>query len=160
MQLLLGTIYRKIKDLHEPQLTAWRLFLTTHATCIDRIDSQLVAAKRVPLHWYDVLIELAEAPNQRLRMHELARSVVLSRSGLTRLVDRLEAAGYLCRQPDPQDRRGSFAVLTDAGSAALRHAWPVYAQGIEHYFGQHLTDTEAATLAEVFERMLTATRQG
>jgi DNA-binding MarR family transcriptional regulator len=126
--------------------------LSVHATCIDGIDHRLAAAERIPLHWYDVLIELAEAPEQRLRMHELAHNVVLSRSGLTRLVDRLEAAGYLRRQPDPQDRRGSFAVLTDAGRMALRQAWPVYAQGIEAYFAQHLTAADAATLTEVFER--------
>jgi DNA-binding MarR family transcriptional regulator len=143
----------------DPQLTAWRLFLNVHAACIDQIDRALATAERIPLRWYDVLIELAEAPEQRLRMHELARSVVLSRSGLTRLVDRLETAGYLYRQPDPQDRRGSFAVLTDAGRMALRHAWPVYGQGIEDYFGQHLTDAEAATLAEVFERILAANHQ-
>lgn len=158
MQLLFWYNQRMATTLHDPQLTAWRLFLHVHATCIDRIDSELTAAKRIPLHWYDVLIELAEAPEQRLRMHELARSVVLSRSGLTRLVDRLEAAGYLCRQPDPQDRRGSFAVLTEAGHTAVRHAWPVYAQGIEHTFAQHVTDAEAATLTDVFERMLMTTR--
>jgi DNA-binding MarR family transcriptional regulator len=142
----------------DAQLTAWRLLLSVHAACIDQIDRSLAEAQRIPLRWYDVLIELAEAPEQRLRMHELARSVVLSRSGLTRLVDRLEEAGYLYRQPDPQDRRGSFAVLTDAGRMALRQAWPVYGQGIEYFFGRHLSDAEAATLAAAFERILASTR--
>jgi DNA-binding MarR family transcriptional regulator len=146
-------------ELDEQHLAAWRGLLTVHATLIDRIDQELAAAERIPLHWYDVLIELAEAPERRLRMHELARSVLLSRSGLTRLVDRLEAAGYLRREPDPSDRRGSFAVLTPEGLAALRQAWPIYARGIAGRFARYLSDEEARMLAEVFDRMLKAARQ-
>ncbi len=140
--------------LDHDHLTAWRLFITAHATLIDVIDRELTSADHIPLHWYDVLIELAEAPNHRLRMHELARSVVLSRSAVTRLVDRLEVAGLLFRQPDPTDRRGAFAVLTPAGLAALRQAWPVYAQAIQRHFARLLTDGEAQTLSTVFQRIL------
>src|SRR5262245_56887236 len=121
------------EHLDELHLAAWRTFITAHARLIDRIDGELIAAARLPLHWYDVLVELVEAPDHRLRMHELARSVVLSRSGLTRLVDRLESAGLLRRQPDPADRRGAYAVLTEEGRAALRKAWPVYAAGISKH---------------------------
>src|SRR5215813_4990601 len=115
--------------LPEAHLAAWRAFLKAHARLVDLIDHDLVAAKRLPLSSYDVLIELYEAPERRLRMHELAERVVLSRSGLTRLVDRLEAEGYLTRDPCKTDRRGAYAVLTEQGREALRHAWPVYAQG-------------------------------
>ena len=145
-------------NLAEPQLAAWRTFITLHATIVDLIDRTLVAEGQLPLHWYDVLIELAEAPEQRLRMHELARSVVLSRSGLTRLVDRIEAAGLLCREPDPADRRGSFAVLTTEGRAALRAAWPVYARAIQEHFAQHLSDDEVRIITEAFGRALAAAR--
>ncbi len=146
------------KDLGEPQLAAWRTFITLHATVVELIDRTLVAEGQLPLHWYDVLIELAEAPQRRLRLHELARSVVLSRSGLTRLVDRIEAAGLLRREPDPADRRGSFAVLTAEGQAALRATWPVYAGAIQKHFAQHLSDDEVRIITEAFGRALAAER--
>jgi DNA-binding MarR family transcriptional regulator len=142
------------QEINEPHLAAWRNFITLHAKLIDTIDRELIAAERLPLHWYDVLIELAEAQDRRLRMHELADKVVLSRSGLTRLVDRLESAGLLTRQTDPVDRRGAFAVLTDKGREALRQSWPIYASGIQTHFAAHLNDGEAKTLAEIFARLL------
>jgi DNA-binding MarR family transcriptional regulator len=126
---------------------------------IERIERELVEADVIPLGWYDVLLALAEAPERRLRMHELAQAIVLSRSGLTRLVDRLETAGLLHRQPAPGDRRGAFAVLTEEGLAALRQAWPVYAQGIAQHFACHLSDEEAQMLTGVFQRMLSAAQE-
>lgn len=143
-------------DLDELHLAAWRNFITSHATLISIIDRELTEANCLPLHWYDVLIELVEAPEHRLRMHELAAKVVLSRSGLTRLVDRLEKEGFLCREPDPTDRRGAFAVLTEQGRDALRKSWPVYARGISEHFARHLSDEEARTLVEIFTRILEA----
>src|SRR5437773_9915891 len=94
------------EQLSAQHLAAWRTFLKAHATLIDRIDHDLAEAKLPPLSTYDVLIELYEAPEQRLRMYELAERVVLSRSGLTRLVDRLEAEGLLLR-----DRSGRKSVV-------------------------------------------------
>lgn len=141
----------KLDDLH---LAAWRNFITAHARLIDLIDKELLAAGCVPLHWYDVLIELAEAPERRLRMSDLARKVVLSRSGLTRLVDKLESAGLLVRESTPDDGRGAFAVLTEEGMAALRKAWPVYARGIVNHFAKFLSDQEARLYEESLRRML------
>lgn len=142
--------------LSEEHLAAWRAFLKAHATIIDRIDHDLVAAKRPPLSSYDVLIELYEAPEQRLRMHELAERVVLSRSGLTRLVDRLETEGLLIRDRSGTDRRGAYAVITEQGIAALRQTWPIYARGIAEYFAQWLTLEEAQLLESAFGRILQA----
>src|SRR5688572_4870948 len=88
------------------QLKTWRLFITVHAKIVTQIDKSLEDAGLIPLNWYDVLIELYEAPERRLRMSDLAERVLLTRSGLTRLVDRLEKEGYLKREIDPQDRRG------------------------------------------------------
>jgi DNA-binding MarR family transcriptional regulator len=136
------------------QLDAWRNLITAHATLIERIDSDLAAAGCIPLSWYDVLVELVEAPERRLRMSELARRVVLSRSTLTHLAARLEGEGLLRRERTDADRRGAFAVLTDAGHAALRVAWPVYARGIASYFARHLGAEEAATVRDLFARML------
>ena len=144
------------EHLSEQHLAAWRAFLKAHATIIDRIDHDLVAAERPPLSSYDVLIELYEAPEHRLRMHELAERVVLSRSGLTRLVDRLEAEGLLTRERSGTDRRGAYAVITELGIAALRQTWPIYARGIAEYFAQWLTLEEAQLLESAFARILQA----
>jgi DNA-binding MarR family transcriptional regulator len=143
----------------ETRLAAYRAFLTAHAAVIARIEREMAAGDVIPLTWYDVLLELYEAPERRLRLHELARRVVLTRSGLTRMVDRLEAAGLLRREPDPADRRGAFAALTPAGHAALRRAWPVYARGIATYFTRHLGEEEARALAALFERIRDAAQE-
>lgn len=141
------------------RLEAYRGFITAHAEVITRIERDLAAASVIPVVWYDVLIELYESPGRRMRMHELARAVVLSRSTLTRTVDRLEAAGLLRREPDPEDRRGAYAVLTDEGLEAMRQAWPAYGLSIVESFAMHLSDEEARTLADVFERIVAANRE-
>ena len=145
--------------LDRTQLRAWRTFITTHAVIIDLIERELAEAKQLPLSSYDVLLALVEAPDRRLRMHELAQAVVLSRSGLTRLVDRLEQEGLLRRERTGSDRRATFAVLTLKGFRAFRHAWPIYAQGIMHHFVQHLTEQELSLLSQMLERVLTAGRE-
>ena len=141
------------------QLKTWQTFITTYATIIDLIEHELAEAKQLPLSSYDVLLALVEAPNRRLRMHELAHAVVLSRSGLTRLVDRLEQEGLLKRDRTGSDRRATYAVLTLKGFRAFRHAWPVYAQGIAKHFAQHLTEQEMAMLSQLLERVLVAARK-
>lgn len=135
------------------QLTAWRLFLTLHRRAIDAIDHDLQVAGLLPLSSYDVLIELQGTPEHRLRMAELAERIVLSRSGLTRLVDRLEAEGYLARDRVGGDRRGAYAVITAAGSSALQSAWPQYAQGILSYFAQGLSPEEIVLLAGLLQKI-------
>lgn len=135
---------------------AWRALLSAHAAAVERIERGLLEAGLPPLGWYDVLLELSAAPGCRLRMHELARAVVLSRSGLTRLVDRLEKAGLLRRKPDPEDGRGSFAVLTDDGARLREKMWPVYAEGIAKHFGAHISDEEAEVLIQALGRVRAA----
>jgi DNA-binding MarR family transcriptional regulator len=134
-------------------MRAWRAFLVAHVRVIGRIEADLAAADAVPLTDYDVLVELWEASRHRLRLRELADAVVLSRSGITRLVDRLERDGLLRREPDPADRRGAYAVLTRAGRVAMLRAWPTYERGIERYFAAALADEEARVLAEALERV-------
>jgi len=138
------------------RMAAWRAFLTAHRRVLDRIEADLAAADRIPLTWYDVLVELHEAPDGRLRLGELARAVVLSHSGVTRLVDRLAGAGLLERQPDPTDRRGHFAAITAAGEQALAHAWPVYGRGIDDYFAGRLDDAQAAAIRDGLGAVLEA----
>jgi DNA-binding MarR family transcriptional regulator len=118
----------------EAELATWRAFLNAHAVLIQRIETDLKAHGLPPLTWYDVLWPLQGAAGRRLRMSELAQQVVLSRTGLVRLVDRIEAAGLLRREPVPEDGRGSYAVITDQGAATLRRMWPVYRRHIQRDF--------------------------
>lgn len=148
------------EEVDETRLAAWRNFITVHANLIDLIDRELRVADCLPLHWYDVLIELVEAPENRLRMNELAQKVVLSRSGLTRLVDKLEIAGLLHRQAAADDRRGAFAVLTEKGKDAVRKSWPVYSKGIAKHFAPHMNNKESQILRDVFTRILEAAQKG
>lgn len=137
----------------EGRLAAWRALLHAHAAAVGAIERDLDAAGLIPLAWYDVLVPLSETPERRLRLHELADRVVLSRSGLTRMVDRLERAGLLRREPCPDDRRGAFAVLTPEGEATVERTWPVYARGIVAHFARHVSDAEARTLAAALDRV-------
>jgi DNA-binding MarR family transcriptional regulator len=140
--------------LSHSQLAAWRAFLTTHAAVIDRIEADLArSGDLVPLTEYDVLLELHEADGYRLRQRDLARAIVLTRSGVSRLVDRLVRKGLVQREPNPSDRRGDLVVLTDAGRAALRRTWPAYARGIAAHFARLLFDDEARVLETALERI-------
>lgn len=138
-------------------VAAWRAFLEAHAAVGRRIDRELTAAGLPPLEWYDVMWALRKAPDRRLRMNELAERVLLSRTGMTRLVDRIEAAGCLRREPVQGDRRGAYAVLTDEGDALLRRMWAVYARCIDHLFVEPV-GSDRATLHAVLERVAASTR--
>lgn len=144
------------KIISDPRLDAWRGFLTLHAKIIEVIDADLQSAGGLPLRQYDVLIELFEEEGKALRMYELAQRVVLSRSSITRLVDQLAHRGLLTRQADRTDRRGAYAVLTEAGERAVRASWPVYRAAILRHFGSWLADEEAALLAQIFTRISAA----
>jgi DNA-binding MarR family transcriptional regulator len=128
-------------------IAAWRALLTVHADLTDRIDAALRQAGVISLRWYDALFALYEAPGRRLRLGELARAALLSRSGLSRLVDRLEADGLLAREPSEEDARGSYAVLTPRGLQALRRCWKVYGQQIDQLIGRRLTPAGARRIA-------------
>ena len=119
-------------------LDAWRAFLTAHAHVTRRISRDLADAGLPDLSWYDLLWALRRSPERRLRVNELAREVVLSPTAMSRFVDRAEAAGYVRREPDPDDRRALQVVLTDEGLELLRRMWPVYERGITEYFAAHL----------------------
>ncbi|CAN5518132.1 MarR family transcriptional regulator [soil metagenome] len=137
----------------DERLMAWKVFLEAYRRVLDTLDDELRAERGLPLTWYDVLVQLFSAPDQRLRMNQLASSVLLSKSGLTRLIDRMEAAGLVERASSPNDRRGSFAVLTPRGEQVFREAAPVHLDGIEKHFACHLTAAEAKTLAKAFEKI-------
>jgi DNA-binding MarR family transcriptional regulator len=133
---------------HDPRLAPWRAFLTAHALVSRRLDDDLRAEHEMTLAEYAALLQLAEAPDRRLRMNQIADGVFLSRSGVTRLIDRLEADGLVERSHCSTDGRGAEAVLTDLGVSRLRQASRTHLRGIEAYF---LDNVEPLDL-EVIER--------
>jgi DNA-binding MarR family transcriptional regulator len=139
--------------MEEQELATWSAFLNAHAVLIQRIEQDLKEQGLPPLSWYDVLWPLQRAEDRRLRMNELVDEVVLSRTGLVRLVDRIEAAGLLRREPVPEDGRGSYAVITREGTATLRRMWPVYRRHIQQDFLDPL-GAEAGSLRTALERII------
>lgn len=135
------------------QMTAWRTFLGAHSAMVRALEAELAAAHDLPLTWYDVLVQLAATRRRQLRMTELAERVLLSRSGLTRLVDRLEREGLVERQACPSDARGTLAVLTPAGLDRLRAASPTHLGGVAAYF-QRLSEPEVRQLTALLDRLV------
>jgi DNA-binding MarR family transcriptional regulator len=133
--------------------TAWGALLRVHAGLVPVMDRTLRNEAGLPLTWYDVLLELTTAPNQRLRMSELGERVVLSRTRVSRLVDELAGAGLVRRDANPDDARSSFAVLTAAGRAAYRRAAPIYLRAITRHFAAGLTVHELETIADGLTRV-------
>ncbi len=145
---------RGLRRLDQVQLDDWRLFLRAHAYVISRLEADLAADRQPSLAMYDVLVQLVEAPEHRLRMTELAQAVLLSRSGLTRLVDRMAALGYVRREPSPGDARGVLAVVTEEGVSTLRRAARTHLRGIGEHVVDKLTGPELATLGRVCAKLL------
>ena len=143
-----------IKELAPEELGAWRGLLRIHSALVKALDAELLAAHSLPLTSYEVLINLQAAPGRRRRMAELADGVLLSRSGMTRLVDRLEREGLLERDPCTDDGRGTFAVLTDKGEALLDEARRTHLDGVRERFLQHFDEDELRLLAGYWDRVL------
>jgi DNA-binding MarR family transcriptional regulator len=143
-------------ELTDDQLAAWEAFVYAHAAAMSQIERELFRSGTISMTWYDVLVALSNAPDQQLRMGELAATLVLSRSGLTRLIDRIERAGMVRREASTDDGRGAVAILTEAGESAVQDAWPHYARGIAKYFAKDLNSTElrviGTALAKVRDR--------
>lgn len=137
----------------EHGMRAWRELLHAHAHVTRVLEAELEAAHRLPLASYDVLVQLAEAPNGELRMSELAQAVLLSRSGLTRLVDRLEREGLVARRSCPSDARGTLATLTPQGFDRLRAASGTHLKGVARHVLSHFSRTEQDLLAELLGRL-------
>lgn len=134
----------------DPRLLTWRALLTTHSRLLDRLDHELRAEAGMSLPEYSALLHLAEAPDRRLRMSQLAEGILLTRSGVTRLIDRLVAVGFVARRQCLSDGRGAEAMLTDAGLEALRIASRTHLRGIKRYF---LDPLEPADLEAVGRAM-------
>ncbi len=136
-----------MNTINEPDgMAAWEAMLRTVSALWRVFEQELQESEHLPLTWYDVLIQLHDAPEGRLRMQALADSVVLSRSGLTRLIDRMEKAGLVRREPSREDRRGSYAVMTEEGRRVVLRARPVHHRGIHEHFTRHLDAADVQAL--------------
>lgn len=140
----------------DERLAAWRAVLLAQHRAVREIERELDAAGVIPLAWYDVLLELNAAPERRLRMQELGRRAVLSRTRVSRLVTELEGEGLVERIADPADGRSSFASLTPAGRAALARAAPVYLAGIDAHFTRYLSRAEQTAIARGLQKVIDA----
>ncbi len=139
---------------HDPRLDAWRAFLRAHARVVRQLERELQDEEHLALTDYDVLVQLARADDRRMRMSELADGLLLSRSGATRLVDRLVTEGLVERVMCDTDRRGQWASLTDAGFERLRRATPTHLRGVDEHFLARLTPDDIPELERILARIV------
>ncbi|MEX0592991.1 MAG: MarR family transcriptional regulator [Nitriliruptoraceae bacterium] len=137
-------------------LSAWRCFLEAHRRVIDQLSRQLRDEEGLALTWYDVLVQLSEAEGHELRMQELAAAILLSRSGLTRLIDKMESAGLVERDVCETDGRGTLARMTPSGMARLQQAAPAHIAGVIEQFARHLDDDEVVVVERALRRIANA----
>lgn len=144
----------QVKSSH--YLGPWRALLRAHAAVIDKLTAEMKDEIGLPIGWYEVLLFLEEAPTGRLRMHELADSLVLSRSAVTRFADRMEAADLVTRITYDADRRGFELAMTDEGRSVFRRAGRIHLRGIAEHFAAHIEPAEAAAIESAMTRVLLA----
>jgi DNA-binding MarR family transcriptional regulator len=140
--------------LDDGRFHAWLNLVQTNSVVAARMEARLDAACGLSLPEHELLIRLAQAPDRALRMHDLSSLLLLSKSGITRVVDRLEKRGLVTRKMSDRDRRVILAGLTDEGVATLEIARPVFADGIQEFFARHLTDDELESLRGLLRKVL------
>lgn len=145
---------RAPERLSSGEITVWRKFLRAHATVVRHLESDLLGAHSLPLASYDVLVQLVETPEHKLRMTELAEAVMLSRSGLTRLIDRLEREGLVAREACVSDARGLFAVLTPEGYERLKGASGTHLRGVSERVMARLDTEDLQALERAMDKLL------
>lgn len=145
--------YSRKRRLSEDELATWRAFIRAHATVTGRLERELDEAGRLTLSELDVLLALDRAPGRTLRMNDLASQVVLTKSGITRLVDRLEEQRFVARRTCLSDRRGYNAVLTARGRVAIRRTIGTHLRGVAGAFADHIDDRARPVVRAVLERI-------
>ncbi|MEV4757144.1 MarR family transcriptional regulator [Micromonospora sp. NPDC049559] len=135
------------------RLAAWQDFLFAHSRLLRELERELGEASGLSVAQYDVLLRLSHAPEKRLRMVDLSEAVLYTTGGVTRLIDRMAAAGLVTREPSPTDRRAVLAALTPAGEELLRQAGRVHLAGIQRHFGALLPDEELPAVARFLGRL-------
>jgi DNA-binding MarR family transcriptional regulator len=139
------------------RLRAWRLFFESALALRDVLDGELQEEVGLSQRWYDVLVHLEESP-AGLRMNELSEQILYSKSGLTNVVDRMEAAGLVRRIRPENDRRSILVVLTDEGRETMNRARRYHRHGINEHFSSHLSDADIKALIRAFEKVSTHAR--
>jgi DNA-binding MarR family transcriptional regulator len=142
----------------DPRFRAWRLMLEAHAATIELLSKELEAGCGMPIGWYDVLFQLHEADGGRLRMVDLARAVLLSKSGLTRLVDRMEREGLVSREVARDDRRSFEVSMTPEGEKRFRKAARVHLRGIDEHWLELLSDPDGRAIEKSLRAVRDAAR--
>jgi len=142
---------RRDRPLDSAEMAAWHAFIRAHARVVRLLEAELEAEQGLSLPAYEVLAHLSEAPQQRLRMSDLAALSVLTPSGLTRVVDRLVREGYVERARCEADARVVYAVVTDAGVARVEQAYPTHLHGVRQHLVDRLTPTQLAAIREALE---------
>jgi DNA-binding MarR family transcriptional regulator len=135
------------------RLAAWMALLDAHSRLTSRLEAELERGHGLSLAQYEVLYRLHDAPGRRLRLNELTSHARMTKSGVSRLVDRMQSNGLLRTERCPSDRRGAFAVLTPEGEAVFARAMALHLRGVQDNFGRHLDDEEAAALQVALERV-------
>ena len=151
---------QKERSLSSPspeRLRAWRLYFESALALLDVLDSELEREAGIPLRWYDVLVQLEESP-EGIAMNALAERILYSKSGFTRVVDRMEEAGLVRRVRPEHDRRSILVVLTKNGTATMERARRYHRDGIERHFSQHLSEHEIKALTRALEKISTHAR--
>jgi DNA-binding MarR family transcriptional regulator len=139
------------------QLRCWRLFVESSLALVDVLDTELQEAAGIPQRWYDVLVHLEESPDG-IAMTELADQILYSKSGFTRLIDRMQEAELVSRVRPPNDRRSILVTITDQGTRTMQDARRHHRDGIERHFSRHLTDTDTKALTRALEKISTHAR--
>lgn len=127
-----------MRTVEQSHLHAWMAFLQAHDAVVDAVEGDLLRERGLTLSSYEVLSRLAQQPDGSMRMQDVARGALLSKSGMTRLVDRMQGAGLIGRRPCSEDRRVVYATLTAAGRRALTAAAPVFHRSLEDHFARLL----------------------
>ncbi len=140
-------------DIQTDKLEAWRRFLRSHSTITRKLDADLIAAHGLTLRDYELLIHLSRAPEGKMRPSDLTESVILTRSGVTRLLAGLEESGLVRRESCSADRRVIYAVLTEEGKAKLHEARPTHLRGVGELFIERFDDEQLDTLRDLLGRL-------
>jgi DNA-binding MarR family transcriptional regulator len=127
--------------------------METQGAIVPKLNDDLQEKSGIDIHTYDALLHVFEAGEQGIRMADLASAVVISKSGITSLVDRLEASAHVRRNPDPDDRRATRITMTASGELTFRAAAMVHRAGIQEYFASLMSDEEARSIAQTLERV-------
>ena len=138
--------------------TAWPLFLRTYSTLVETLEDELQRSVGLPLSWFEVLLQLEDAPGGRKRMQDLASSLLLSKSGATRLIDRMSREDLIERRPCDTDRRVVYAAITPRGRRTYKKAAPIAFRGIERHFTGLLNSSELENFRSILEKLLSEAR--